>query len=355
MGKIFFEPLEERILLNGGPYANSIGEGFNYFGDSGEVKVSLNGSGRGTWKIDAQKDLFMELSGTTDKTTVKIKGNADIESLDVIGSLKSLDGKDSDVEGDVSVTGYVGSVKLENILDGARVEVRGADSVRLYGVLFGEYEAVNGSTNKFDVKGFVSGGSVVTAENFGNGSFKVKGSVSNNSFIGEFYQYSIGGSLSSSVIETGRYVKSIKVKSSVTNSVVKNLYTFGTIESFSSGGSFTDSSIFVNYNSGADNVYGTFDDGGLIDGNPAKQLSVKVKGVSRNSYVVAKSVKSVKYGSLSSFNNGREFGIFASNFQELISRGLVKYGSVKYTRPVTDFVVEDIGEFGRPPPLPPPF
>jgi len=424
------EKLEERVLVSGSPYDNLIsGPGkFTYEGDNGVVVVTLKGPVSGSWEIDSERDLFMDLDGTTNKTSVTIKGEADLKELNVEGDLKSFSGVNTDVNGFLDIHGDVKSVKLDDVIynndfgggleiegdvgsvrlgdigdgciinveghaksirltevSGGEVEVGSAGSISVYGDFNRGYSWSEGLVKSFSVKGDVikshifydklgsfsvkgnkyrTGKLVDTAlvgiENgFKEGKFSVRGDI-DNSYLGRFYSYSIGGNIANSRVDLGQYVSKFSVRGSLVDVLMQNSFPNATMKSLSVGGNAHNLRTFIGWNPGADEIYSTGDDEGFTTGNPYSPLSVSIGGSFGNSYLVSKGfsgkwLNKIKLGSVSPQNGGVHYGIFSENAGELIDRGRIKFGRYKYTMPIGDFVVDEPEIGTRQPPTPPPF
>ncbi|QOV90408.1 S8 family serine peptidase [Humisphaera borealis] len=96
--------------------------------DGTPVSITLTGSGSGTvffdnsGNIDASRIL---LENTTDGTLVTIRGATSVGQISVAGSLKSLAGKEVNLNGDLSISGTVRVLQFANI-SGADVTVAGS-------------------------------------------------------------------------------------------------------------------------------------------------------------------------------------------------------------------------------------
>ena len=366
------EKLEERVFLDGA-YVNEIPYGgkFSYTGDAGAVEVKLGRGVQGSWELDSGKDLFMEIRGG-ERVSLMIKGAADIERLDAVNGLRSLNARDSDVEdgGIVNILGEVKSVSLDDVFDGARVNLGSVGSFKV-DQFNGDYEAgrtrkflannVNGADifsgklDSFYSKTGVSNSEIERDAGFKEGKFLSGGNVS-NSEIGAFYQYSVLGNLNGSEIGLGQYTKYFSVRGNVEDSVIQSSLNSATLERVNVFGNFMESSIFVLWNPGADGVYSTGDDGGFLAGRSFRELFVNVRGKLSDSFIVTKNVNMVRLGSVSDFGEGgRDYGVFCSNAEHLISKGKVRIGKSKYSRPIGDFIVREPEIGTRPTPMPPPF
>ena len=62
--------------------------------------------------------------------------------------------------------------------------------------------------------------------------------------------------------------------------------------------------MFLNWDPGEDNSYGTGDDGGFLSGEPTRPLLVNIGGRIINGYIVAKNVRSARFRGLRRDNGG---------------------------------------------------
>ncbi len=375
-----FEPLEARVFLDGSlenlepmaPYANFIEGGrFSYEGDNGKVNVIVSKGLNGTWEV-GDGDLYLFLEGTDSKTSLRINGNASIGGLDAQGGLGILNARNSDIRGEIEL-GDVRNISLRDILEEAEFNVGriGKISVNNLSGFFNSgsigsflargdinnasFEAANevGSTRvlgsvldssmetlnfkKVDIKGRVIS-STIDTEVTSRNKLRVGGDVEDFS-LGSFYNSTFGGNLVNGEIEP-EYIKNFYVKGSIDDVVIRNWSGFGTIERLNIGNDFKNSSLFLGWNPGADAIFHTDDDVGVIEGMQAKPLSVYIRGAMENSYIVAKEIGRTKLGRVVPNNSGVRYGLFSFNSADLIDNKMVSIGRDKYSEPIGDFVVE---------------
>lgn len=352
------EKLEDRVLFSTELYSNPIpADGrFSYFGDNGIVEVKLTRFEGGSWETDIEGDLNIDVK-STDKTSLRIKGEADIERIGVNNGLKNLNAKDSDIEsgGVIDIIGEARKIRLNDVLEGANINI---DSVRSF-----RSDYFNGSynadfTNSFQAEfldnsiiyslilnRFYSREGVVdsTIANVGNSisRFKSNGSVL-NSDIGQFSRYSISGNLIGTNIDLDQNAKYVKVKGDVLNTVIINQFDFGMLERLTIGGDFRESSVFILWSPGSDRTFNTNDDVGLLNGL-SSFLAARIRGNIDEAYIVAKVIQRVSIGGILIENdNERGYGAFCTNADELIMKGRVKVGRMKYKTPIGNFHVKKI-------------
>lgn len=367
-----FEPLEARVFLNGAFYDNVVEGGrFSYEGDNGKVDVMISKGLNGTWEV-SDGDLYLFLEGTDSKTSLKINGNASIGGLDAQGGLGTLNARNSDIRGEVEL-GDVRNISLRDILEEAEFNVgrigkilvnnlsgvfnsgsigsflaRGdinnasfkasneVGSTRVLGsVLDSSMETFN--FKKVDIKGRVIS-STIDTEVTSRNKLRVGGYVE-DFFLGSFYNSTFGGNLINGEIES-EYIKNFHVKGSIDDVVIRNWSGFGTIERLNVGNDFKNSSLFLGWNPGADAIFHTGDDVGIIEGMQAKPLSVYIRGAMENSYIVAKEIGRTNLGRVVPDNSGVKYGLFSFNSADLIDKKMVRIGRDEYSEPIGDFVVE---------------
>jgi hypothetical protein len=86
--------------------------------DGDNVVISLKGPGTGRVFFDADGNANAArilLDGTTEDTTLSIKGDTAVGDVMVNGSLRAVSAKSADLSGDFQVTGGVGSVSLRDV------------------------------------------------------------------------------------------------------------------------------------------------------------------------------------------------------------------------------------------------
>ncbi len=361
-----FEELEPRVLM-------SADETFGHpmYGSVKTPYFSAKGFDNGSWEYTDGK-LSIDIEGTTSKSSVKVSKVVVMGDVSVNGDLKSFSASKADVGGEISIIGHVESFTLEDILNGANVGIDSADKVSLSGGIdAGQLSIYDGYTKSISVKGSIRNSeveafylgkvtfgyvqdSVLFSETEGVGaSFNSRGNIQ-GSDLGKFVSYSIKGSLIDSTSNLPSYVKSFNVSGSMLNTKIfgdeNNTY----FQKLSVKSGIFDSQILIQYDAGADDVYGNEDDNGFMQEGSGYIESLKA-GYINNSYIVSFALSEVKFGGVQRDNLGVKYGIFVNDADSLISRGAVKIGKTKYSSPIGDFVVEDAGKLGRPPPEPPPF
>lgn len=361
-----FEVLEPRVFLSAADtYAQEMG-----FGSFKNQYFSVKNFDEGSWEFTDGR-LYVHVEGTTSKSSLKITKGVVIEDATVEGDLKSFSASRSDVRGEIDILGYVKSVTLEDIV-GGDVGIESADKVSLKGGIDGGALFINdGYMKSLSISGSIRNESQIDLYRFG--SVKIKGSLINSdlssetdgvgtslkvgsvhgSDLGKFVSYSIKGSLIDSSVNLHSYVKKFNVSGSMQRSNIFGDEDYTYVKKIKVKESINDSQMLIQYDAGLDDIYGNTDDRGFMqDGSGyIKSLSARFVG---NSFIVSWGFGKVSFKGVQYDSDGK-YGIFTKNADSLISRGAVKIGKTKYSSPIGDFVVEEAGRSGRPPPEPPPF
>ncbi len=360
------EALEPRIFLSAvDTYAHEM---------SGSVKTSyfsLKNFDEGSWEFTDGR-LYVDVVGTTSRSSLKIGKGVALGDVFIDGDLKSFSASKSDVKGVVDVIGHVKSVKLEDILDNAGVELESADKVSLKGGIDGGVLFINdGYTKSLSIGGSVRNESQIDIYRFG--SVKIKGSLMNSdlssetdgvgtslsvgsvqgSDLGRFVSYSIKGSLIDSTVILHSFVKKFSVSGNVqsTNIFGDEDYTY--VKKIKVKESINDSQMLIQYDAGTDDIYGNLDDRGFMQEGSGYIKSLSARFVD-DSYFVAWGMGKASFKG-AQYDSDNRYGIFVKDADDLIARRAVRVGKIRYSSPIGDFVVEDTGRLGRPPPEPPPF
>jgi autotransporter-associated beta strand protein len=248
-------------------------------------------------------------------TAAKAKGgtgNGAVNVGAITGStLKSITAKKTDIDGDgINMTGYVGSVTVKDVTNGADILLNGAapDTKSTVKITTG----VIGDNTTIDVKAPVAsltatqiGVGTITAPSIG--TLTTKGSTT----LGVAGDFLSNLTLSGVGVAVGKpTLKTMSVKGVVNNVVID---VTGAITSVTVG-AFVNSRLFASY-SGPDDGSGTFTAGGDIG-------TFKVTGKTNSfahSFVIASNFKNVSIASMDPDNGGTKFGIVADNAVKALS------------------------------------
>lgn len=310
-GKLELERLENRVLLSGietagieligipePPYEHPIAPGVEFSPYGCKLKGPLI---KGTWEVSDGK-LFIDLN-TTEKSSFTIKGSASIGKMDAPW-LKNFNAKYSDVIGEVNISN-VKKVVLDDI-----------------------YENLNIGNNK-NIKVDYIKNAVVDVDSDA-GKIDVRGSITNSRItLKDVKKLSIKGDVIESDIVADELLRKVDIK-----------------------GNFKNSGLYFGYNPGLDGVPGGLEDT-IHDTLDLASPNIKIKETMENSWIgTIDTFKKIDIGSVKTYNNGSEFGIFYDNWA-----GKLKIGGIKRSAPlhINDFIVDNLRKMDFRPVSSPPF
>jgi hypothetical protein len=273
-------------------------------------------------------------------TAAKAKGgtgNGLVNVGAITGStLKSITAKTTDIDGDgINMTGYVGSVTVKDVKNGADILLNGTAPTAKSTVKI--TTGVIGDNTTIDVKAPVAsltatqiGVGTITAPSIG--TLTTKGSTT----LGLAGDFLSNLTLSGAGIASDKpTLKTMSVKGVVNNVVID---VTGAITSVSVG-AFLNSRLFASYSGPDSGVGSSFTAGGDIG-------TFKVTGKTNSfahSFVIASNFKNVSIASIDPDNGGTKFGIVAHNAVNALSaaNGTTKFKYNAKTHDTQDFDATD--------------